>query len=175
MRKSTNRRGSSPLRPLDWIGAQYGGLNLAALQTVCDWLITPAELAEAFTNPTLMASRVVANAKMVGGPESDLIGGFGFGLIEWMQPIRPGFFGVPDCPDVFRDQDLDWILRQVFMVASEIQTGTILSLNLDEQYASKARRRLETGSGILMVASNSADVGTNLYNWSVDARCLIKE
>jgi hypothetical protein len=159
---------------MDWIGAQYGGSSLGPNQRACDWLITPKQLAEGFTNPTLMASRVVCAARSNSG-EGDLIGGFGFGLIEWMEPIRAGFGTPPlSCPDVFRDQDLDWILRQVF-TNPFLNPASLFTLALDEQYSSKARRRLETGSGILMVVSNSADVGVNQYAWSADARCLIKE
>jgi hypothetical protein len=52
---------------------------------------------------------------------------------------------------------------------------TALNLVLDLQFASAAKRRLETGASILMVASNSADFGSAGYRFTVDVRCLIKE
>jgi hypothetical protein len=157
---------------VDWVGAQFGGIFLAAGDSVCDWLVDPITLHELFTNPTLMTSRVVAAADS-NTNQTDELAGFGFGLIEWMAKDNelPAI-----CPDVFRDSDLDWILRQVFMQPAFGPVGiTALNLVLDLQFASAAKRRLETGASILMVASNSADFGSAGYRYSVDVRCLIKE
>jgi hypothetical protein len=164
---------------MDWIGAQYGGLVFNNGQTggitkasVCDWLIDPEQLSEQFTNPTLMATRVVFTARS-DHPALDFVDGIAFGLIEWsgkLSNITPTF-----CPDVFRDAEMDWVLRQVFMAAPGNPVGTVYSVVLDEQYMSKAKRRLETGSGLLMVVSTSTDILNEGYSFSTDVRCLIKE
>jgi hypothetical protein len=166
---------------MDWIGAQYGGfvfnqgqVGPDTIASVCDWLIDPLQLSEQFTNPTLMASRVVVQAQLQNSA-LDLVDGFGFGLIEWSGKLNSGQPTQSKCPDVFRDSEMDWILRQVFMVAPGTSIYSNYSLVLDEQYMSKAKRRLETGSGILMVASTSSDQLADGYTFSADVRCLIKE
>jgi hypothetical protein len=160
---------------MDWIGAQFGGSVIGGfLNATCDWLISPEEIDAQFTNPTLMASRVVTAVRQ-DNQSTDLIDGFGFGLIEWSGKLDPQFGQPQYCPDVFRDSEMDWILRQVFMFPVGQPAAAITSVILDEQYMSKAKRRIETGNGILMVASNSSDSPGDTNRFSADVRCLIKE
>jgi hypothetical protein len=121
-----------------------------------------------------MASRVVSAVRQVN-ESTDFVDGYGFGLIEWSGNLNNPFTGLFPCPDVLRDSEMDWILRQVFMFPPNQPAGSITSVILDEQYMSKAKRRIETGNGILMVASSSSDSIGDSYTFSADVRCLIKE
>jgi hypothetical protein len=158
---------------MDWIGAQFGVIELVPSESVCDWLITPQELSEQYTNPTLMVTRAVMAARHIG-EEFDPIAGIGFGLIEWSGAFPDDQFAPSPCPHVFFDSDYDWILRQIFPVPVGV-AGERLSLALDMQYMSQAKRRLETGNGLLMVFSSASAVGFASYDATVDVRCLIKE
>jgi len=172
-RRFRNSRGGSPLRPVDWIGAQVNAdlfILPPAIGTVCEWVVTPSEIAEQFTNPTLMATRmkVAYDALVTLGA-----GTFQFvavGLIEWMAAADT--LPTP-CPDPLLDTDFDWIIRQVFPVGAIAGTSVEISGNTDfgEDYMSAAKRRLETGSGLLLAIS----VESLTANVQVDVRCLIKE
>jgi hypothetical protein len=156
---------------MDWIEGQFGVIELTPSESVCGWLITPTEIADLFTNPTLMVTRAVAAARHIG-EEFDPLAAVGFGLIEYSGPDNPGF-GF-ECPHVFFDADFDWIIRQVFPVPVGV-AGERLFVNLDLQYMSQAKRRIETGNGLLMVFSSSNAIGFSTYDATVDVRCLIKE
>jgi hypothetical protein len=152
---------------MDWIAAQYAG-TVGASASVCSWMILPDDLANIFTNPTLMVSRVVCAMRSISA-HVNAQGGLACGLIEWSSVNN----ALPlICPSVFLDADYDWILRQVFESPTNTLGGTVFTLALDEQYMSKARRRLETGNSLLMVVSNDTN---DAVTFSSDWRCLIKE
>jgi hypothetical protein len=152
---------------MDWVGAQWGGFQ--AEGTICDWVVDPVDMADLFTDPTLMVSRCVYTFRQGATAPGISIGAVGFGLIEWQSTANE----LPIiCPDVFIDSDLDWILRQVFPVPAGSPGGTIWNVVLDDQFTSAAKRRLETGASILM-CSTIIDVPSG--NFSADIRCLIKE
>jgi hypothetical protein len=74
------------------------------------------------------------------------------------------------CPDLFLDADFDWIIRQVYPIAATVVDAE-LSTVFDGEYHSQAKRRLETGSGILIVfTAENIDLSAQ-----IDVRCLIKE
>ncbi len=168
----SNRRSGAPLRPVDWIAAQSRAV-LNAYQfgnlSQCDWVISPLEVAAQFTNPTLMATRMKTMVNKTDGIGASFASQnlMGVGLIEWMaaDDILPAV-----CPDVFLDADFDWIIRQVWPIAGGVveYQGEVF---FDDEYKSSAKRRLETGSGILVVFTNENVSGA----FQSDIRCLIKE
>jgi outer membrane receptor protein involved in Fe transport len=152
---------------MDWVSLQYGA-QLNGGTSVCNWVVLPSELADIFTDPTLMASRAVFSAR-TSGVQFNLQGNIGYGLIEWSSVDD----ALPNpCPDVFIDGDFDWIQRIVFGAPQNSDAGSLFTTILDEQYMSKAKRRLETNNSLLAVVSN--DTGAFITT-TLDLRCLIKE
>jgi hypothetical protein len=94
----------------------------------------------------------------------------GVGIIEWMaaQDVLPAI-----CPDVFFDTDFDWICREVFPIPELSGINTIFEAAtvMDTDHISQAKRRLETGSGLLAVYT----VKNAAITFATDVRCLIKE
>jgi hypothetical protein len=164
------RRSGSPLRPVDWIGAQARAtLNASGGGSfnICDWIISPLEVAAQFTNPTLMATRMKSAVYQYTGITFQAQTTASIGIIEWMgaEDVLPAL-----CPDPTLDTDYDWIIRQVFPIPSFF-AGYEGEVYLDTDHISQAKRRLETGAGLLICFS----VENVAITFQSDVRCLIKE
>jgi hypothetical protein len=157
---------------VDWIAAQSRaaiGAYLVGNESRCAWVITPTELATQFTNPTLMATRMKSIFRQTSpGAAFNVFNLAGVGLIQWTaaDDLLPLI-----CPDVFLEADFDWIIRQVFPIPATSETGAEFIVDIADEYMSAAKRRLETGSGLLLVFTAENVSGT----FQTDVRCLIKE
>jgi hypothetical protein len=154
---------------MDWYHSQGLG-GVAPGDRIGGWHILPSVIQPDLTDPTLMATRIVASGRTAA---TTLFGGFaGVGLIRWNY-INDA---LPDpLPNVFSpDGDMDWIARVVTAVPSGTLAGSILQFSfLDKQYESKARRRLGNDSSLLIVFANEVDQSD--INFASDIRTLIKE
>ena len=160
-------RGSRPARPLDWVCAQFD--VTAGNGISCAWLMDPLEVLETFTDPTLMATRTFLSVRNSGTQGVD--GGFAaFGIIAW-----DGISAAPptDCPGPLSDCDFDWINRIVAPVVAGATVGFMNPNIFDNTHLSKARRRLPSQTGLLVVFEGEGL--TNNQNYGADVRCLIKE
>ncbi len=170
MRSNFGNRGKSnrPARPLDWVCAQMDvvlGNSIGAA-----WLIDPIFTLETFTDPTLMATRAFVSMRQLG--EQTVGTGFAsIGIIAWdgtssLAPLDP--------PGPLSDCDFDWINRWVGIVHVGSLTGTLLNPNVfDNTHLSKARRRLPSGTGLLVCFEGEGVI--QALDFGIDIRCLIKE
>jgi hypothetical protein len=152
---------------MDWVVAQFrslagGGVN-------CQWLLDPDDTAQLFTDPTLMATRATFAIRLVSSAPVNTISTVAMGVIAW--DSNTGATPPIPCPDPLFDGDFDWVLRQTFPIPETTVAGLELSTVLDSEYGSQARRRLPTGTGLLVCF---ASYGVTAY-MSADVRCLIKE
>ena len=171
---SLNRSGR-PRRPMDWIVGDMDSTSSQAANPTpfCDWLCDPVTMAEQFTDPTLMATRVAIHAAPQSSPPSSLHG-FGFGIIAWnFATDAAGAALMPQCPRLFGDtcQDEDWIFK---WLSPRVTGDDSVSGNggADSVIESKARRRLGNDKGILLVVQT---MGSIAFDYHAHVRCLIKE
>jgi hypothetical protein len=122
-----------------------------------------------------MASRwFLSAAPGTGVIESFAGAAIGIGLIAWSSKDdnipSPG-----DTPLPLSDGELDWINRWVLPLPLGFNAAgdDIFFQNLDDVHLSKAKRRLGSDNGILIVAETK--LVTNFWSISADVRCLIKE
>jgi hypothetical protein len=145
-----------------WANASFG--NTAA----CDWLLGPLLLASTYTDPTLMVTRNVVSFLLPFTQAGAAI--IGFGLIAWD--------GVDDnppagCPGPITGCNMDWISRVVVPIPAGLAPSSFMGPVVDQAYVSKARRRLPTQTGLLLVWEGQGLNG--FVESTVDVRCLIKE
>jgi hypothetical protein len=154
---------------MDWVCAQLD-VSQANLFTSSAWLIDPIEVLDTFTDPTLMATRAflamrTSTTQVTGG------GFVGVGIIAWdgtsaLSPAEP--------PGPIDDCDFDWINRWVGIAPDGTTAGAQLNPNLfDNSHLSKARRRLPSGTGLLVCFQAKQMDGPTAIG--IDIRCLIKE
>jgi hypothetical protein len=139
------------------------------------WVIDPTEIEEKYTDPTLMATRCKVYVYIPSStPTAPLFGMFGYGIIAWDSASGAVPFG-PAVPDPLIQGHFDWIARVIFPFPPNLTGSTLISnmarQEFGEDYISKARRRIPTGTGILAVAS----VDTTTVRFGADTRVLIKE
>jgi len=171
MKRRIFTRGSSrPARPLDWVGATLDVTNANAITS--GWLIDPIQVLETFTDPTLMATRAFVAARTQAVQSGAGGGGYAaIGIIAWdgstsAAPVDP--------PGPLSDLDFDWINRWVGPVVNHAPAGTFLNMNIfDNTHLSKARRRLPSGTGILVCFEGEGLA--SFVDYACDIRCLIKE
>jgi hypothetical protein len=154
---------------MDWVCAQLDVEQFNQL-TSNAWLISPAETLETFTDPTLMATRAYlamrTTVTQVGGA-----GYIGIGLIAW---DGTELISSADPPGPMTDCDFDWINRWVGVAPNGAPAGTFLNPNVfDNTHLSKARRRLPSGTGLLVCFQGLFLSGG--VSAAIDVRCLIKE
>ncbi len=168
-RKFSNKGSSRPARPMDWVFAQLD-VQQQNIFTSSAWLIDPITTLETFTDPTLMATRAFVGMRTTG-VQTNGTGFVAVGLTVWhgfdaLSPAEP--------PGPLDDADFDWINRWVGIVPFGTPPGAMLNPNIfDNTHLSKARRRLPSGTGLL-VCFQAQNVD-NLVAIGIDLRCLIKE
>jgi hypothetical protein len=156
---------------MDWKCAQFR-VSLGPTQIACVYLIDPDTLAIEFTDPTLMATRAFLNIRLDGESVPAGVGGIAaIGLIAWDSSNGEAPIG-DNCPGPIRDCDFDWIARWSGPAPAGTTVGTLLGPNIfDNTHLSRARRRLPTGTGLL-VAFETIEIPAS---FAADIRCLIKE
>jgi hypothetical protein len=159
---------------MDWEDGRVS-CNLTPGTFCRDWIVFPLRLREDYTDPTLMASRWFLSIVAATGFIEVIPGAVvGVGLIAWSSKDdnipAPG-----DTPLAVGDGELDWINRWLFPIPQGFNpdAGQIFQPMLDNVHLSKAKRRLGSDMGILLVAE--AKNTTNDWTFSSDVRCLIKE
>ncbi len=158
---------SRPRRPMDWEYISANAANQSSGLKVATQVVTSTELNAEYTDPTLMGALLICQAIT---QSVSLGGAIGFGLIAW-----DDFNNTPpastEAPGPITNGNLDWILRQVFPIASGLGSSVVISDVLDMHSRSRARRRLGSSRTVLLVVEGT---GAN-FNWSADVRVLIKE
>jgi hypothetical protein len=154
---------------MDWKCRQYR-TQLQATQLVCSWVIAPEDLAFEFTDPTLMATRAFLQMYLAGPSVPAGVGGIAaIGLIAWDGLVSPPIGDL--CPGPIRNCDYDWVARWSAPVPAGAPVGVLSPNIFDNTHLSRARRRLPTGTGLL-VAFETIEIPVN---FALDIRCLIKE
>ncbi len=172
--RSYHSRGGSgrPARPMDWKCAQFR-VTLGATGITCAWLLTPFDTSFEFTDPTLMATRAFLNIRLNGESVPAGVGGIAaMGLIAWdgTSDGNPPVGAL--CPGPLRNCDYDWVARWSGPAPAGTTVGTLLGPNIfDNTHLSRARRRLPTGTGLL-VSFETIEIPVS---FAADIRCLIKE
>jgi hypothetical protein len=151
---------------MDWVSTTLFANTFGSV--VCDWILTPDETAGIFTDPTLMTTRLRSAIRTYTAAPANAIAVVAIGIIAW-DGIED--FGPAICPDPIVDGDYDWIMRQAYPVPPFTLQEYELHTEIDTEYASQAKRRLPTGTGLLWSVSTSS-IGATL---AADIRCLIKE
>ncbi len=162
--------GNRPARPMDWVCATLD-VALGGTDIACAWLIDPIETLETFTDPTLMATRAFVQIRIEGASFVGIGGFAAIGLIAW-----DGVTALPplDCPGPLSDCDFDWVARWVGVINRQLPAATILNPNVfDNTHLSRARRRLPTQTGLLVVFETES--ANSSVHFGIDLRCLIKE
>lgn len=170
MASSFRRRSGSgrARRPMDWEYSLVQVGAVAAAGKASAFVVLPSELNAEYTDPTLMATRLVSSVLWAAG--STYGGAAAWGLIAWDDINDTPPVGA-ECPGPFTNGNLDWIMRQVHPNAGAA-TGSLVQPG-DNTVVAKSRRRLGTSRGILAVLeTNSAGTLSGAY---ADVRCLIKE
>ncbi len=171
--KGFRPRGGSgrPARPMDWKCAQFR-VALTASTVNCAWLLSPFDTSFEFTDPTLMATRSFIQMYLTGPSVPAGVGGIAaIGLIAW-DGTTTGAPPASECPGPLRNCDYDWIARWASPVPATVPSPLLLNPNVfDNTHLSRARRRLPTGTGLL-VAFETIEIPVA---FAADIRCLIKE
>jgi len=141
------RGASRPLRPMEWKSAQVydfsEGMGNGSAGTFCSWILQPTFLDQEFTDPTVMATRMLWQFQATGTPVLSTM--WAAGVIVWDGYLN----NLPDvCPSPL-DGSLDWLVRQVHPYAETAPNA--LGTPQDSIYYSKARRKLEKPQGVLFV------------------------
>jgi len=166
-RRITGRR-SAPVRPMDWefasitIGAAGGAARVGAQ------VVTSTELNAQYTDPTLMASRMVSAVSFASG--AGVLPYAVIGLIAW-DDINDTVPPLGEIPGPISNGNLDWIMRQVHFGGTTVATVSTIQPG-DETITSRARRRLGSSRTILAVLEVGPIATTATV---IDVRCLIKE
>jgi hypothetical protein len=154
---------------MDWECAQASISGLGNAKSGA-YIVKPSDLRIFYTDPTLMVSRWFCHLSTTATQANS--GGFvSVGLIKW-DDINDTAPASADLPGPLTNCDLDWINR--FVVGVPIGTpASSYELVLDTVHISKAKRRIGSDSGILLVFENTDLTGTS--GGAIDVRCLIKE
>ncbi len=176
--RGSSRGGNArPRRPMDWIKGEIDSsqAGLAYGTPVCKWLCDPEQLRHEFTDPTLMATRVMGMVRAETGAIISDSTVFAAGLIAWNFTTDGAGASVhpSECPRLLdiecQDEDWIWTWYAPFVNGSS-PSQVIASGNHD----SKARRRLGNDSGLLFVVQTFGSPPVN-FHYHFHARCLIKE
>jgi len=166
VRKITGKRSGRPRRPMDWEYAFAQVNAIAAGGKASFFVVLPSELNAEYTDPTLMAARLVTSVRTstVG------VGAVAIGLIAWDDINDTPPIGL-ECPGPITNGNLDWVARQLHLRVNNA-IGATSDSNDGFSYLSKARRRLGSSRSILAVIET---IGVAADSIAVDARVLIKE
>ena len=156
---------------MDWIGAATGATQVLAAGTRnAQYLVLPSELQAQFTDPTLM--RTVAQADIRSLVAGTIFGAVG--IITW-DDVNDTPPAAGEAPGPFANPNADWLWHSYFFNANG---GLVVQATFSDGFAtradSKARRRLGTHRGILMVVENSSLSGQAI-SCLFGGRCLIKD
>jgi hypothetical protein len=154
---------------MDWEGAQISTTGLAASQKASGYVVLPSAVRDFYTDPTLMFTHVYLQMKTEQATGSPW-GAIGLGIITWsdINDVAPLS---ADAPGPINNTDLDWIWRFVQPVGP-LSASSYYGQLLDSSTMSKAKRRLGSDHGILVVAENLTSASLAFY---MDVRVLIKE
>jgi len=154
---------------MDWEYALIEFGAIAANSKSAAYVVLPSELNAQYTDPTLMASRLISG--YISASNVTLAGAVAFGLIAWddLNDVAP--VGA-ELPGPITNGNLDWIIRQFLgpQVPSAVN-GYYVSPG-DSSVSSKARRRLGSSRGILAVIETYS---VAIQSALMDCRVLVKE
>jgi hypothetical protein len=148
---------------VDWEGGQFTYV-LPSNSFGADWVIEPNFINQNLTDPTLMASRIIASITTATTSLSFTM----IGLIAWN--FTDPFNTPLELPDPLAQTDYDWIIRWGVAWTGAFGEPQYTHQGGEGLSVSQARRRLGNDKSILLVVST--DFGVTC---SVDARCLLKE
>jgi hypothetical protein len=155
---------------MDWECAQLDG-DVTAGSKIAGYVFLPSMARADYTDPTLMATRQFTSMRL--NTTQTLTGFAAAGVIVW-EDINDTVPAAADLPGPLTDCDLDWIVRVVGIAHGNMPAGSLLNPNVfDNTHLSKARRRLGSSGGLLVVFQGDADIIS--VNIGMDVRVLIKE
>src|ERR1700730_18151951 len=101
---------------------------MAANSVAAAWLVDPIQVQEEYHSPTVVASRVVVETRLLAA--ATLGSAMCTGIIVW-KGHTTAIPAVADTPDPLVDGDFDWLFRYPLVVATGTPIGTLFSSATD--------------------------------------------
>jgi len=169
VQRFTRRAPARPRRPMDWEYAQVTIGAAAAAARAAAQVVSTTELNAQYTDPTLMASRLIGMINFAAGSGNSAM--VVVGLIAW-DDINDTVPPLAELPGPISNGNLDWIIRQAYFGLPGVASMASIAPG-DETVTSRARRKLGSSRSILLVQENGSTAVTTSSIF--DVRCLIKE